>query len=106
MPHILELMAGQMNQQEPTQQEPTEKSQIVVMYGGATNTVILRFSSLKKGQQEHVALKKAWKLWHKTGDSASLHDVNGDMFVSTVNLSSIEAISFVDHKKRAKFIPA
>lgn len=94
-----------MNQVTPP--TPTEKSQIVVGYNVPIQALIMRFSTVKKGQKEYQALKKAWaKYVNRKNDAVSLmHDIGGDMFVSTIDLSCTSTISFVDHAKREKFIP-
>ena len=97
-----------MNQPAPTP-APTEKAQIVIAYISPQAGPIFRFNSVKKGEREFKALKAAWiaqRTW--TGGNkmpARMHDVDGDMFISTIDLSQIACISFVDLTKRSKFVP-
>lgn len=95
---------------EPT---PTEKSQIVVNYTFASPAPVFRFNSVKKGEKEFAKLKNAWSAYSdwmyqqaKGKKPSRHHDVDGDMFVSTIDLACIACLSFVDLPKRAKFIPA
>lgn len=86
---------------EQSQPQPTEKAQFVVHYTyGAT--IVFRFNTVKKGEKEYKALLTAWK---NNATTFKTHAVDADMFIGTVDLSSIVGICFVDHAKRAKFIP-
>lgn len=103
--NIIDLIKEQtkMNDQ-PT---PTERSQIVINFSSPSPTLVMRFSSVKKGEKEYDRLKKAWGKWSSDIQSDhTLHDIDGDMFIATVDLSCTATIAFVDHAKRAKFIPA
>lgn len=86
---------------------PTEKSQIVVAYTSPQPTLVVRFSSVKKGEKEFDSLKKAWGKWvsRYNDDMPRLYDINGDMFITTVDMYNVASVSFVDHVKRAKFTP-
>lgn len=92
---------------EPTQPTPTEKFQIVIVWVTPQPPNVQRFNSVKKGIKEFEALRKAWAKW--CGDVQHdhlLHDIDGDMFFSCIDLSQIAQVSYVDLAKRAKFIPA
>lgn len=96
-----------MNQ--PTPPEPTEKAQIAVVLTTPQPPPVFRFNSLKKAEKEYKALKAAW-IKQRTWDGgnkvpARMHDVDGDMFISTIDLTQIACMSFVDIAKRTKFIP-
>ena len=90
-----------MNEATPT---PTEKSQIVISWNNPSQALVIRFSSVKKGQKEYKEFYRAWEKW-AGNQSVRLHNVEGDMFVAIVDLSSITSIAFVDHSIRAKFVP-
>lgn len=84
---------------EPT---PTEKAQIVVTYSTGHGT-IYRFSTVKKGEKEYKMLLKEW---HAAGSlENALHEINGDMFIGTVDLAAVVGVAFIDHAKRNKFVP-
>ncbi len=80
--------------------EPTEKAQIVIVFSSTPQNLVLRFASVKKAEKEHTKLLKAWDL-----GSSRLHKIDGDMFISTVDLLHVTAVSLVDHKIAGKFIP-
>lgn len=80
---------------------PTEKAQIVIMFTYG-NQNIFRFSTTKRAEKECKALLEAWK---KVGPDSKQHNVNGDMFVGTVDLYQVASICYVDHAKRNKFVP-
>jgi hypothetical protein len=106
MTNILDLaMEQQMNNQANDQVVSTEKSQIVVSYNVAVPALVLRFNSVKKGKKEYIKLVEAWALYKAKNSDPYLHDVDGDMFISTIDLWAMATVSFVDHAKRAKFIP-
>ena len=113
MSHILDIAREQMMQPAPTPlPTPTEKSQIVIHYGTPHPSLVCRFNSVKKGEKEYAKLRKAWDKWQvvKFGGPAKeysgrLHDIDGDMFITTVDLAAMASINFVDHAKQAKFIP-
>lgn len=103
--HILDMIGPpQMN----APVTPTEKSQIVIAYTSPQMPLVVRFSSVKKGEAAYKAMRKAWVAWLNgahTKPHDTLFDVNGDMFISCIDLARIASISFVDHVKREKFIP-
>lgn len=100
--HILDMIQEQQMVRPP---EPTERSQIGIMSGHGYHNIV-RFSTLKKGEKEYKALKAAWSKYRNSGRSnGALHDIAGDMHITTVDLDAIVAISFVDIAKRVKFIP-
>ncbi len=82
--------------------EPTEKAQIVIMFSGVGQNVVVRFATLKKAEKEHAKLIKAWSA---PNTSNKLHTIAGDMFATTVDLYSVINVSMVDHKIAGKFIP-
>ncbi len=79
----------------------TEKAQIMVQFSAGSH-IIFRFNSLKKAEKEYKVLAAAWK---KVGPGKQVHDVDGDMFIGTVDLYSITNICFTDIAKRMKFVP-
>lgn len=101
--NIVDLIKEQHVNDQPT---PTEKSQIVIYWVHPSPNLVARFNSLKKGEKEYDKLKKAWSKWAvNVQDDHMMHDIDGDMFITTIDLSQIAAINFIDHAKRAKFIP-
>jgi hypothetical protein len=101
--HILDVIKENQMNQPP---EPTEKAQIAIMFTyGAQN--IVRYSTTKKAEKEYKGLLDALAGYRKKGfdHNLALHTLNGDMFVTTFDLSSIIAVSYVDIAKRVKFIP-
>ncbi len=95
-----ELTANQQAQVKPP--EPTEKAQIVIVFSSTPQNLVLRFASVKKAEKEHAKLLKAWG---SMTSSSRLHKIDGDMFISTVDLFHVTAVSLVDHKIAGKFIP-
>ncbi len=91
-----------MNQTAPP--TPTEKAQLVLLYATTQHVTIARFSSVKKAEKAHKAIVDAWDR-HKMKAGPALFDIDGDMFVCTVDLSQVACISYVDHAKLAKFVP-
>jgi len=100
-----------LNQQQVKQPEPTEKAQIVIMFAGIGQSVVVRFASLKKAEKEHAMLVEAWGNYRRDRLRAtpvghkSIQVVKGDMFTTTVDLQAIISVSLVDHKVAGKFIP-
>ena len=95
---------------EATQPTPTEKFQIVIVWTTPQPPNVQRFNSVKKGMKVFEAMKKAWEKhlgsWDpKNKQPPQLFDIDGDMFLTMIDLSQIAAINFIDHAKRAKFIP-
>lgn len=82
---------------------PTEKAQIVVLFTYGPQH-IARYSTTQKAEKAYKALKVAWAKWEKDG-SVNHFNMDGDMFASTIDLANVLTISYVDHAKRAKFIP-
>jgi hypothetical protein len=97
--NVAELANMQAAQTKP--QEPTEKAQIVVMFGGIGQNVVVRFATLKKAEKELSKLLKAWT----SPTTTKHHTIAGDMFSTTVDLYDIISVSLVDHKVAGKFIP-
>lgn len=88
----------------PVEKAPTEKAQIVLVYNSLQQPTIMRFNSVKKAEKEYEKLKKAWTR-HKSDGGSLPADVDGDMFVATVDLSTLATTCFVDLAKHAKFVP-
>jgi hypothetical protein len=97
-------MEPYMNEQAPA---CTEKAQIVIAF--QYSNMVLRFSSTKKGFKEYTTLLKAWAKWQSSkfenGKSVRLHPIDGDMFVSTIDLAGIVHVDYIDIAKRMKFVP-
>ena len=95
--------------QQPVPVTPTEKAQISIVWTTPQPPCQARFATLKKGKAEFAALKKAWQKWltweGETKQPIQLHDIDGDMFITTIDLSAIQSINFIDIEKRSKFIP-
>lgn len=105
MDHILNLLQEQnMN----TQPAPavTERAQIT-MATTSQQTLICRFNSVKKGEAAYEKLCAAWLDWKEGPPErvTALHVIKHDMFVSTIDLSTLVLVNFVDHNKRDKFVP-
>lgn len=106
--NIVDLIKEQHVNDQPT---PTEKSQIVIYWVHPSPNLVARFNSLKKGERAYDKLKKEWSTWRTAMLEGAkkfppqLVDIDGDMFITTIDLSQIAAINFIDHAKRAKFIP-
>ncbi len=84
--------------------EPTEKSQISVWLT-PQHVICCRFSSIKKGEQAYAKLLKAWQSFHAGKDVTSLYEIKHDFFTTTVDLSRVCIVNFVDLHRREKFIP-
>jgi hypothetical protein len=86
---------------------PTEKFQIVIVWTTPQPPNIQRFNSVKKGTKEFEVMKKAWAKWLTDNDNKAprLHDIDGDMFFSCIDLAQVAQISYVDIAKKAKFVP-
>ena len=95
MDHIVNV-ARQLEREAMNTPTPTEKSQIVIHFINA-QTMILRFNSVKEGRAAFDKIKKA-----KAGEA--VHIEKG-MFEAVVAADAIGGMAFVDHDKRAKFIP-
>lgn len=97
----------EMNQPQPAPPVPTEKFQIVVVWTTPQPPNVQRFNSVKKGMKEFNGITKAWAKWINRHNDVvpRLYDMDGDMFFSCIDLSQVAQISYVDHAKRAKFVP-
>jgi hypothetical protein len=107
--NIVDLIKEQQ-MKEPTQPTPTEKFQIVIVWITPQPPNIQRFNSVKKGMKVFEAMCKAWEAHlapyePKRKPAPLLFNIDGDMFFSCIDLSQVAQISYVDHAKRAKFIP-
>jgi hypothetical protein len=95
----------QMNEQsQPKPPEPTERAQIVINYNFAAAPIVFRFNDAKRAEKEYRRLYKQWLAW-PGANVERLFEVNADMFIGSVDLSSIACVAFVDLKKHAKFVP-
>lgn len=101
MDNIVDLIRNAPVEQQPT---PTEKAQIVIMFTSPQPPAIPRYASVKKGEKEFAKLKKAWDLC-KVGAGPHLHDMSGDMYICTIDLTQIAVICFINHAERNKFVP-
>ncbi len=97
MDHIVELIRNA-----PVEKATTEKAQIVLIYRDRTDNTFVRYNSVKKAEKEYAKLKAAWLLRE---EAKPLYDLDGDMFVCTVDLTSLAAVCYVDLAKHAKFVP-
>lgn len=93
-------MEPQVNTPAPA---PTERSQIGIVT--ANQPATCRFNSVKKGEQAYAKLLKAWAAYRDGKNMSPLHEIKGDMFDSTIDLSAVVMVHFVDLSKRAKFVP-
>lgn len=89
-----------MNQQNPPA-PPTEKAQIVIIYTSPQQPTVMRYNTTKKAEKEYKTVVKAWG----SQSQGSLHDIDADMFIATIDLSQVACVCYVDHAKRAKFVP-
>jgi len=100
MDNIVDLIRNApVEQQPPT---PTEKAQIVIFYTSPQQPTIVRYNTTKKAEKELDKLKSKWR---KRDSADPIHDVDGDMFICTVDLTQVACVCYVDHAKRAKFVP-
>jgi len=97
--NIVDIMREQMNQ--PAPPTPTEKAQIVFVYTTPQQPTVMRYNTTKKAEKEYKAVVKAWG----SQSQGSLRDIDADMFIATIDLSQVACICYVDHAKRAKFVP-
>lgn len=94
-----------MNVQQTAPIKPDEKAQIVVNTVNAPG-IILRFRTVKKAEAAYQQLQKAWNKMHdNSGKYDPIVSIKSDMFVSTIDLSSVANLSLVIHDVRMKFEP-
>lgn len=86
------------------QPQPTEKAQIVVAYTTGAPSLVLRYSKVDDAKKVYKKLREIWKASHVNKYEIVI-DANCTMFDANIRLDTVCSIAFVDHAKRAKFIP-